>query len=701
MIGNYSARLSGSKRNLIALLASSAVLTVGCSNMVSTAPSSNPLSKPASLSGKVHGGNQQVVGATVTLWYAGQGSSAPPTLAATTTTDSGGFFSFIKDTVNGNTADNGSTSTFSCHSGTDPLTYVMSKGGNTQNNGNATQSNTAAAFLGIYGVCSQLSASNFIDLSEVTTVATMAAASQFFNPFNDTISAVGTGQEKIVIDEVPATAALLANMTTGLYVPSTTISPAAGGNVAPGVTVTATAEPGKVNLIANIISACINSTDSSSTPCTTLFTSTPPPIGNTTYLNPGTAFPAATDTLQALFYLFTNPSNSPAAGSSGTTNLAALFSLAGGVGAPYQPSAAQPTDWTIAINFVGDGACGTPTAGTGDFINSPVDIGIDGSNAVWFANSQTGGNLSAITSSGQPLACIHMDAGSSNAGGVLDSSGNIWFAGGTTMYRYNQNSKQTFSFPAGVTPLAIAADGLGNVYFTAESAGVGSLYQLTGAATASSVVFPLQISNTLGPNPVRIMPDFKSTTALGNIWVSSGSTFVSKVTAGTGTGNLNGFVTTSIPAVSSGSTYGIAVDQFNAIATSTSDTNEANILVFDGTSSWVSLGGGWPYSASTAGIASPTGISVDGRGSVIFPNSGNPSFSELSLFGANHLSPATAFQETSADLNNNKASIVDQAGNIWIVGSGNNFVTEILGNAVPIFQPYAVGLAVGRFQQLP
>ncbi|MGD0446335.1 MAG: hypothetical protein ABSA39_20565 [Edaphobacter sp.] len=702
MIGKYSARLSGSKRNLIALLASSAVLTAGCSNMVSTAPSAAPLSSPASLSGQVHGGNQQVVGATVTLWYAGQG--APATLAATTTTDSGGFFGFNKDTVNGNPADNGTTDTFSCpESGGSPLVYVMSKGGNTQNNGNPAQSNTAAAFLGIYGDCSELSASNFIFLSEVTTTATMAAVSGFFNPISETITADSTGQEKIVIDEVPATAALLANMTTGLYVPSTPmIPPLSGANVAAGVTVTATPEAGKVNLIANIISACVNSATSSSTQCGTLFASAVPPIPNTTFVNPE-SFPAATDTLQALYYLFTNPSNGQ--GTTGTNNLSALFSLAGGLGAPYQPSAAQPTDWTIAITYASNGTCGTTTGGTGGFINSPVDMGIDGSDSVWFANSQAGGNLSAITSSGQPLACVNLDAGSSNAGGVLDSSGNIWFAGATTMHRYNQTSRQTFSFPTGgVTPLAIAADGLGNVYFTGVSGAVGSLYQLPGAATATSATDPIQISNTVGPNPARIMPDFKSLTVLGNIWVSSGSTFISQVaatTASPGPGILNGFITTPIPAFSTGSSYGVTVDQDNAIVASTMDTNEVNTLVFNG-DTYVTLGNGWPFSAPTAGIANPTGISVDGRGNVFLPNGGNSSFSELSLFGANPLSPATGFQKASSVLKSNRVSMVDQAGNVWIVGSGNNnFVTEILGNAVQIFQPYAVGLANGRFQQIP
>src|ERR1700682_6303322 len=76
MIGNYSARLTGSKRNLLALLASSSlVFSAGCSNMSSTAPVVNSLSTAATLSGKVHGGNQPVIGATVTLWFAGQGLS--------------------------------------------------------------------------------------------------------------------------------------------------------------------------------------------------------------------------------------------------------------------------------------------------------------------------------------------------------------------------------------------------------------------------------------------------------------------------------------------------------------------------------------------------------------------------------------------------------------------------------------------------
>src|SRR5437764_3542297 len=111
MIGNNSAPLTGSTRNLLALLASSVVFSAGCSNMSSTAPAVNSLATAATLSGKVHGGNQPVVGATVTLWFAGQG--APSILAATTTTDGTGSFSFSKDTAGGH---DGTTPNWSCPS---------------------------------------------------------------------------------------------------------------------------------------------------------------------------------------------------------------------------------------------------------------------------------------------------------------------------------------------------------------------------------------------------------------------------------------------------------------------------------------------------------------------------------------------------------------------------------------------------------
>jgi hypothetical protein len=592
----------------------------------------------------------------------------------------------------------------------------MSKGGNTQNNGNASQNNSAAAFIGIYDDCSRLSGANFVYLSEVTTTATMAAIGQFFNPSTETITADGTGQQKIIIDGISNTVALLADTTTGLSKASTDLAKASPvghtGNINASVVVTATPEQSKLNLIANILSACINSASASDAPCVSLLSAAARPIANTTYFN--ATYPANTDTLQVLYALFQNPSSNSSAGTGGVANIATLFGLAGGVGAPYQPSlATAPTDWTLGIQYTSKGnvSCGTPTDGTGDFINSPVDIAIDAFNNVWFANSQTGGNLSELSATGAPATCVNVDAGKATSL-AIDSMQSIWVGAGTTMYRYSPGGfgNSLGSLPAGtqafstggVTPLAVTADGVNNVYFTATASSTGSLYQLPGAANTSPVS-ALQISSTVGASPLRLFPDFTGASAtLGNIWVSSGSTFVSQVQPSSGAGNLNGFLTNPYT-VSGNNTYGVGVSRGRNIFVS--DLTSGALTRLDpsgsGSSATWSVASGWPFTASTAGIASPTGITLDGRNNTWLPNNANSSLSEVSFFGANPLSPATGFQKSSTYLNASRAAAVDQAGNVWVVGDGNNYITELVGSAVPIFQPYAIGLKYGRFQNLP
>ena len=238
MIGNTSARLTGSTRNLLALLASSVIFSAGCSNMSSTAPVTNSLATAATLSGKVHGGNQPVIGAAVTLWFAGQGAAA--TLAATTTTDSTGSFSFAKDTAGGH---NGTTPNWSCPTNVgSPLVYVLSQGGNTQNNGMAAQNNSAAAFIALYGDCNSISRAEFVYMSEVTTVATMAAVQQFFNPADHSLRADSTGQQRLIMLNLPNTVSILADAATGLANTSKSISATGGGSIDPGVALTATPE---------------------------------------------------------------------------------------------------------------------------------------------------------------------------------------------------------------------------------------------------------------------------------------------------------------------------------------------------------------------------------------------------------------------------------------------------------------------------
>ena len=161
---------------------------------------------------------------------------------------------------------------------------------------------------------------------------------------------------------------------------------------------------------------------------------------------------------------------------------------------------------------------------------------------------------------------------------------------------------------------------------------------------------------------------------------------------------MNGFLTTTYSAPI-GNSYGIAVDRNSDVFISTS-TNVIAQLARSG-STWSPAGGSWPYTATTAGINGPTGIAVDGSKNTWIPNNGSLSLSEISFFGPLPLSPSTGFQKSSSYLNASNSLAVDQAGNVWVAGTGNNFITEIVGGAVPIYQPYAVGIANGRFQAIP
>jgi hypothetical protein len=243
----------------------------------------------------------------------------------------------------------------------------------------------------------------------------------------------------------------------------------------------------------------------------------------------------------------------------------------------------------------------------------------------------------------------------------------------------------------------MTADGVGNIYFTAVAGSVGSVYELVGAATSPGAVTPVAISNTVGAAPLRLFPDFLGNATQGNIWVSSGSTFVSQLAPSSDPSNLNGFVTN--PITTSGNSWGVSVGRGNGVFVSSIDNGAIDQLVKSG-STYVSAGG-WPFTAATAGVSSPMGITVDGRTNPWMANSGSPSVSEVSFFGTLPLSPSTGFQKDATFFNSNKAIAVDQAGNVWIAGTGNNFVTEIVGGAVPLYAPYAVGLANGRFQSIP
>ncbi len=696
-------------RHAVVFLASSAIAMAGCANLETTAIGT-PLGSAASLTGHVHGGNQPVALATVQLYAVGQtGVGSAPTLYATTETsnDGTGSFSFVKaaGTAGPTTP---STNTYQCPTGVDPLLYIYSRGGNTQNTGTSVQ-NTAAAFMAPVGFCSQVSNSTFIDVSEVTTTALIAAAAQFINPSTEGIGNDGIAVAYQAVANAFNTVPNLVSAATGLANTSVTLSGAsvAGGTGVSAVSVTATPNTAKINTIANILSSCINQPTQSGANCTALFQYAVPPTTLSQTSQPSATFPAATDTVQAALYMFINPTDSS------TANRTALFNLMPATGAPYQPTISSvPTDWTIAITYTSANGCGTQGS---TFFSHPYDLNLDQNGNIWIANN--GGVNSAlveISNSGAPTSCVSL-GGSSMGGGIVDISGNVWYVdnASTIVFRYTPSSGAVLSYStvglntgsgtATIAPVDITTDGSGNVFFTGTAGGTGYVYKIVAGATATGVNSPIPISASAGPTPSRLFPD-----TAGDIWVTSGAGYVSQVFTTTNVPNLNGYQTTpfTVPSPS----YGVIVGPSNRVFVISQDPS-ASLTVLAPTNSGYAVQAGFPTATNTAGLSNPTGIWLDGAVNSWVGNNAAESSTGLyavSVVGADGSPISTSgntnggYQKSVAYLNAPRGMLVDQAGNVWITNDNKpNTVTEIIGAAVPVYGPYSTGLQNGRFQTIP
>ena len=248
------------------------------------------------ISGRVHGGQQPVSGATIQLYAvgtSGDGSASTPLLTQTVTTGSDGTFSI--------------TSLYACNNAS--LVYLTAIGGDP----GIGSRNSNLAEMTALGPCSSLTASTFISVNEVTTVAAVYALA----PFMKSITAIGSSSTDA------------STLTSAFALASQLADPVAGTSPGNGVPSGATIPSALINTLANVISTCINSaggTASTPTLCGRLFALTTP--GNSA---------APTNTVSSLLYLANNP----------TLNTALLYSLAPAI-APFQPSlTSTPPDFRI------------------------------------------------------------------------------------------------------------------------------------------------------------------------------------------------------------------------------------------------------------------------------------------------------------------------------------------------------------------
>ena len=710
---------------LMAALATSSLFLAGCSSSMAPLESvSGTGHASAQIAGKIHGGNQPVSGATVTLYRASQQTFAGGAVAIAHTmsaADGYGSFAFQRDA---GSSDSNVDNTYNCvdpnfrpkdirakatgsklgsvvahySPNSNPFLFLVARGGTTVNTPGAAP-NPNSAFIAPLGRCNSITASTFVNMSEVVTVATMAALHQFMNPsasggIETSVGADGIFGSDLALGNALYSVNNMVNLSNG-YGNSSLVKSAAG------VDVTVTPELAKINQLANALSACINYSGSGNPNCATLYNSAAPPSDTSTTSVGGPQMNAATDPLTALYYIFANPTNAMTTGGDGTANRTALFNLSNVTGAPYQPSmAAVPTDWTIGVSFRSTSTCSDVSGSTAGYLSTPSNLSIDLFGNVFFSNMQAGSaSLGSLDGTGTPGSCSTLSATGGTPTGSMSTTvdvNGVVYAGVTgtrDAYSYNPSSLGStavhFTTPAPV--LGLAADGDGHVFISTVD---GRLFETTPGTLASTLISS-SLDNAGGATSLIVDPQGRiwasgsaaSTGNQGTVTYPDSASTTGYTTAATGT-HLLGAQTALTVGSDNGYTLLYSTDGTSLEYAAYQDPQSGPVVAPSPSDYGIYTGGG---------LLAPTSLAVDGAQNVWLANS-TGSISAFSLAGA-ALAP-TGFVKDPSYFATERAISVDASGNIW-VAAGPNTITEVVGAAVPVVKSYAYALQTNRFQRIP
>ncbi len=392
----------------------------GCGITTSSTPAAE---QGSAVKGRVMGGQQPVAQGSVVLWAAGStgyGSASIQLISTSSVTvgttipvntDANGFFTITGD--------------FTCPAPATTPVYLTITGGNP---GGGTNANLA--LMAALGPCSNLINIPFVNVNELTTVASVWALA----PFMTSIDHVGTS----------STNALgLANAFAAVNKVVNIDSGSIGG---PALPAGATLPVDEINALGSILATCINSqggTDNDGTRCGALFHQAKPGVT------------APSNTVNAAMYIAQSPS----------LNAGAIFDLLPSAGAVFSSNLTRPASWTIAINYIGGGLkspqavasdasgniwspnagnssvtkldnTGAAVSGTNGFttgsVYKPVAIAVDASGNAWVANADNAGSsgITKLSSTGTTGILFTGNGLSAPKSLAVDSAGNIWVANG-------------------------------------------------------------------------------------------------------------------------------------------------------------------------------------------------------------------------------------------------------------------------------
>jgi streptogramin lyase len=497
----WLAQLLRSRRPIVAGSAAAVLVFVltGCgdsstSAITAAAPQSTTYSGPA-LSGRVLVGALPLVGASVQLYAAGNGTNAStPLLTPAVVTDDSGNLSIAAG--------------YLCPAAGSEV-YLIARGG--RPGAAAASTNSAITFMATLGPCNRLPAT--IVVNEVTTAAATFALSQFLTAGGViTSSSTNTSGLANAFD----TAAALADLSTGL-------SPG------PSFATNGSSPAALINTLANVLNAC--ATSSTGTGCSTLFSAT---------ARAGSVAP--NNTLDAALSIVRNPAS----------NVSALYALATATPAYTPSSPSAPPDFTLYIDYSGGGmnqpsGLGIDSAGnvwvanygnvaslfsplgkpvfsngiSGFGLSASYGLAVDALNNAWIPNEPSSGiagnTVSVLNMSGQSVAGQQgFTSGGLNypIAVAIDSDGSAWVIDyGNSHLTHLSSTGQALSGIGGYAspqiafPVAAAVDSSHNVWIANQSNGTITRVSRDGLQFASFACCD---------SPSNLAID-----SAGNVWVAN------------------------------------------------------------------------------------------------------------------------------------------------------------------------------------
>lgn len=645
-----------SPRTIIARAVLASLMPValsGCgANFGSNPSSATPLKTSLGhIQGNVFGGRTPIVGAQIYVFAAstsGYGISTSGTVgtASTSLLTSGTLDTTPTDSTFGDyyvtTDTNGSfdiTGNYTCTAGTQ--VYLYSKGGVTVVGGDDNPQVGLLALLGTCPASGTLAGTiSYIYMNEVSTVAAAYAVAGFaFDPTH--IGSSGTALAQIGIANAFANAANLYN----LFSPPNPNIASSSGALATTPAGNGTVPQTKLNMLANILVACVNSgntASASSDQCNQLRAyATSDGTTGTLVSSPATtgfSTNAPGDTATAILNIAHHPSNN-------VSNLAFLQSPS----PVYSPSlSSAPSSFVVELNFTGAGLVNLSSVAIDGFGNvwtdggaklsstgAPISVfsrfcgncslAIDQSNNVWAPPNSY--SISKFSNDGAALTNASLSSNGYRPGfSAVDGNNNVWVPGNSAISELASDGtllSGSNGYPGGGQGTAI--DGSGNAWVSVPNNASSSVSEYSNSGVLLSGSSGFTGGGIYNPGHVAI-------DSHGNVWLNNGNSVSKLSNSGTPLSGNNGFTGGNL---SGGGADGIAVDGAGYIWISTTNGTVFE-LSNDGT--LVTLGG--YYDPIVTGGA--FGVAIDASGNIWMPSPNDDSLVEVVGIAAPVITPIAA-----------------------------------------------------------